>query len=62
MTYEQKAERARDAAHLQQDLKDALRECSFLLNSARLVIADQHARDKAGAAVANANQLLRRMK
>jgi hypothetical protein len=62
MNYELSAERARTAAHQQQDLKDALRECAFLLNSARLVIEDKHARDKAAAAVANANQVLRRMK
>lgn len=42
------------------ELRAALQRCSFLLNSARLVIEDPHAKALAGAAVADANRILRR--
>lgn len=44
------------------ELLDSLKRCAFLLNSARLVMTDQVARDIAGEAVAEAQALTARCK
>lgn len=43
------------------ELLDSLKRCAFLLNSARLVMTDQAARDIAGEAVAEARALIARV-